>query len=493
MQNLFSRLFKPYNEEAPKKALYFFNTYSREKELFKPIKPGEVRMYNCGPTVYNYPHIGNFRSFIFADVLRRVLEYNDYEVKQVMNITDVGHLTSDADEGEDKLEKRAREVGSSVKDIVRKSTKVFFDNLKSLNAKWSQTEFPKATDYINEQIAFVKTLEEKGYTYEISDGIYFDTSKFINYGKLGNVDIEGLREGARVPENPEKLNQTDFALWKFSRPNENRQQEWKSPWGVGFPGWHLECSAMALKLLGRKLDIHTGGIDHIPTHHNNEIAQTESVTGEKFVRYWLHNEFIMIDGKRISKSLGNSIYIRDLKKRGISPLAYRYWLMTSHYRSKINFTWSALDGAKTALFRLHRFFIEDLGRKNGNVLQAYQVKFHEYINDDLDTPRAVSLLHDIMGDETVSNEDKRATFLNFDLVLGIGFGESDKQLVENLSGEKQITLDEATKKVQKLLEMRNRAREDKNWVEADRIRDEISSMGYKIVDDRKGPKLVKGK
>lgn len=491
MKNPFQRFVKLFSFDAPGKPLYFFNTYSKEKELFEPLERGVVRMYNCGPTVYNYPHIGNFRSFVFADVLRRVLEYNGFEVKQVMNITDVGHLTSDADEGEDKLEKRAQDAGRSVKDIVKESTKVFFDDLKKLNAKGSHTLFPKATDYINEQIAFIKALEEKGYTYKTSDGIYFDTSKFANYGKLGNIDIEGLKEGARVTENPEKLNPTDFALWKFSRPNENRQQEWESQWGIGFPGWHLECSAMALKHLGRKLDIHTGGIDHIPTHHNNEIAQTESVTGEKFVKYWLHNAFITIEGQKIAKSLGNVIYIRNLQERGISPLAYRYWLLTSHYRSPINFTWKALKGAQIALFRLHRFFVENLGKKEGSVIENYQKRFHEYINDDLDTPRALALLHDIMNDEVLDSKDKRATFLNFDRVLGIGFGESDKQLVENLSGEKRIAVDETTKQVQRLLEMREEARRNKNWMEADRIRDEIVVKGYKIVDSENGPTLVK--
>lgn len=330
------KILKPGKSSAPNRPIYLYNTLTKEKTEFTPLVPQKVRMYNCGPTVYNYAHIGNLRAFVFADTLRRVFEYNGYDIKQVMNLTDVGHLVSDEDEGEDKVEKRAKEESKKVSEIVDVVTKVFFDDLKKLDAYHKDTNFPKASDYIKEQIAFIESLSEKGYTYSTSDGVYFDTSKFKDYGKLGNIDIEGLKEGVRVETNKEKLNPTDFALWKFSRPDEKRQQEWESPWGVGFPGWHIECSALIMKHLGKQIDVHTGGIDHIPTHHNNEIAQTESITGTPLANNWLHSAHITVEGRKISKSLGNSILLRNIIDRGISPLAYRYWLLTVHYASQAN-------------------------------------------------------------------------------------------------------------------------------------------------------------
>lgn len=490
----FPSLFKrnaPASNTPESLPLYFHNTLTQKKDVFISIVPHKVRMYNCGPTVYDHPHIGNIRSFVFADTLRRILEYNGYDVKQVMNVTDVGHLTSDADEGEDKIEKRAKEAGQNVKDIVQTATDAFFIDLEKLNAKSTKTEYPRASAHIPEQIAFVKTLEEKGYTYTTDDGIYFDTSKFRTYGKLGNVDISGLKEGARVKQNIQKHNPTDFALWKFSPKSQKREQEWNSPWGVGFPGWHLECSAMAMKYLGKRLDIHTGGIDHIPIHHNNEIAQTESVTGDTFVNYWMHVAFITIEGRKISKSLGNTIHLRNIVDRGIPALAYRYWLLTSNYATPVNFTWEALEAAKEGFFKLHRFFVEKLGSKSGTPIESYQKRFHAFINDNVDTPQTIALLHELMKDTKHTKPDIRATFLDFDRVLGLGFKESNKKLLENLSGETKLSVDEVPKDIMELIGKRNEARQNKDFTKADELRGEIEAKGYHLVDTDTGTNVVK--
>jgi len=493
---LFDKLFAKRREESAV-PLLLFNTLSKKKELFQPIKGGPVRMYNCGPTVYDQQHIGNLRPPVFADTVKRTLLYNGYTVRQVMNITDVGHLTSDADEGEDKLEKRAREEGKKARDIAKYVTKLFLEDLEQLNIRTKSVTFTKATDYIGEQIALVKALEEKGYTYKINDGIYFDTSHFPTYGKLGDINIEKLREGARVKTNPQKRNLADFALWKFSSPAGGkegaRQQEWDSPWGTGFPGWHLECTAMIFAELGRQIDIHTGGIDHIPVHHNNEIAQAEAATGRApYVKYWLHNAFITIEGQKIAKSLGNTIYLRNLIDRGFNPLAYRYWLLTANYRSPVNFTWEALEGAQTALIRLHQYFIEKLGEKNGSVLNEYRSRFQKAINDDIDTPKAISVLWELVRDEEVARDDKRATLVNFDKVLGIGLLEGSKRLKEMLrDADKRLAVTEAPDEVQQLLDEREAARKEKEWARADELREKIESQGYKIDDTDEGPKLRK--
>jgi len=340
--------------------MHLYNTLTRSKELFRPLKEGEVFMYHCGPTVYNYAHLGNLRAYVFADILRRVFSFNNYAVKQVINITDVGHLTSDEDEGEDKLEAGARREGKSAQEIAEFYTGAFLEDMSALNIDTRATLFPKATEHIAEQIDLIKTLEKKGATYRTSDGVYFDTSACKQYGELAHLDIAGLKEGARVLKNPEKRNATDFALWKFSKPEEKRQQEWESPWGLGFPGWHLECSAMSMKYLGPHFDIHTGGIDHIPVHHTNEIAQSETATGEKFVNYWMHAGFVNIEGAKMAKSEENFITLKTLTEKGFSPLAYRYWLLTADYKKTINFTWEALEGAETAFRKLQRVFVEEL-------------------------------------------------------------------------------------------------------------------------------------
>ena len=472
------------------------NTLTNKKDEFIPRKDGVITMYNCGPTVYNYAHIGNLRAYVFADILKRMFAYNDYEIKQVINITDVGHLTSDADEGEDKIESGAKREGVKVQKIIKQYTDAFMNDIISLNIDIAEIEFPKATEHIPEQIAFIQTLDEKGYTYKTSDGIYFDTSLRKDYGKLGNINTKGLEEGARIEKNKEKKNSADFALWKFSPPTggpkQQREQEWDSPWGVGFPGWHIECSAMSRKLLGNQIDVHTGGVDHIPVHHNNEIAQTESVTGKQFVNYWMHNEFITIDGQKIAKSVGNTIYLKSIIDKSFSPLSLRYWFLTAHYRTQSNFTWEALEGAQTTLFKLHKHFVEEYGAKDGEVNKEYENKFHDFINDDLDIPKSIALMWDLVKDESVPKEDKRSTLLEFDKVLGLGLDHSDKKLVTLLSGRgDKLEIGKLPKAIKAIVDEREEARENKDFKKADELRDKLQQKGYEIEDKEDGPDITK--
>ncbi len=481
-------------EAAP--PVYFHNTLSGTTEEFTPLLPGRVRMYNCGPTVYDYQHLGNMRPYVFADVLRRVLESSGFRVKQVINITDVGHLTGDnlgdADTGEDKVEKRAREEGERVSSIVSRVVNAYFEDLDRLLVERRHLTFAKATDHIREQIALIRTLEEKGYTYTIADGVYFDTAKFPGYGKLGKIPLQGLREGARVEENKEKRHPTDFALWKFSPKDVERQQEWDSPWGVGFPGWHIECSAMAMTLLGNQIDIHTGGIDHIPIHHNNEIAQSEAASGKTFARFWLHNAFITVEGRKISKSLGNVIYLRHLIERGFSPIAYRLWLLGAHYRSPINFTWEALESSHTALVRLHRFFVEELPARTGSPIPDFSERFMRAVRNDLNTPEALSILWELVHAKGHEPSDVRATLLQFDAVLGLGLSTASAKLLRILAGkEHRLVVAEAPGDVQKLVASREVARGEKNFAEADRLREQIAKQGFIIEDTPEGPRLHK--
>lgn len=479
--------------------IFLQNTLSNKKEEFVSRKENIVTMYNCGPTVYDYAHIGNLRAYVFADILKRMFLYHKYEVKQVINITDVGHLTSDADEGEDKIEDAVKREGLKVNKIIKLYTDAFLNDLQKLNIDTNKILFPKATEHIQEQIVFIQTLEEKGYTYKISDGIYFDTALLPDYGKLGNINIEGQKVGVRIKENKEKKNPTDFALWKFSQSDntndkieKKREQEWDSPWGVGFPGWHIECSAMSMKHLGRQIDVHTGGIDHIPVHHNNEIAQTESITGKQFVNYWIHNEHITIDGQKISKSIGNTIYLRNIIDRGLSPLSLRYWFLTSHYRTRSNFTWEALESSQTALFKLHKHFVEDCGAKDGIVNTIYENKFHTYINDDLNTPKAIALMWDLIKDENVSKKDKRSTLLVFDKVFGLELDKSNKKLVSLLSGKgEKLEIGSLPKNIKEIVEEREKARKEKDFKKADKLREELKEKGYELNDKETGTELRK--
>jgi cysteinyl-tRNA synthetase len=457
--------------------LYLYNTLTRKKEIFKPINPPFVGIYTCGPTVYNYAHIGNLRTYIFEDILKRVLLYNGYKVKHVMNITDVGHLTSDADEGEDKIELEAKRERKNAWQIAEFYTTAFKSDIKKLNILEPDI-WCKATEHIDDFIALIKVLEEKGYTYRTSDGIYFDTSKLPDYGKLAGQDIEEMLPGARIEYNPEKKNPSDFALWKFSPKNVKRQMEWDSPWGVGFPGWHIECSAMSTKYLGQPFDIHCGGVDHIKIHHTNEIAQSEAAYGKPMANYWLHGEFLVLGEKRMGKSEGNFITLSVLEEKGYNPLAYRYFCFTAHYRSPLKFTWSAIDSAQRALNRLYEN-IKKYPREDVEFHKEYEEKFHLAINDDLDMPKAISIVWELIRDDTITPEVKRATLIQFDKVLGL-----------SLDNPPEIKID-VPEEIWNLLEEREIARKEKNWERADKIREEIKNRGYIIEDTPQGPRIKK--
>ena len=455
-----------------------YNTLSRSKEAFEPLKAGHVGIYNCGPTVYDYAHIGNLRAYIFADTLRRVFEYNSFKVKQVVNITDVGHLTSDADLGEDKMSKALKREGKpmtleAMRDIGTEYRDAFIDDLRSLNVEMPE-ELPRASDHIQDDIDLIKDLEAKGFAYKISEGVCFDISKFPSYGKLGNIKLDSLKEGARVEVNSEKRDPADFLLWKF-----DPKLGWESPWGRGFPGWHIECSAMSRKYLGQPFDIHTGGIDHIPVHHNNEIAQSEAAYGKPLADYWMHSAYLTIEGSKIAKSAGNSIILKTLVDESISPLAYRYWLLTAHYRSPVNFTYEAVRAAQNGLIRL----MAAVGAypSGGKAILAYKERFQALINDDLDTPQAVALAWELLKDSNASDSDKKATLIDFDRVFGLKLDSVPVLKEEAIPAE-----------VSALAEAREEARKAKNWKKADALRIEIESRGFEVLDSADGFK-VKGK
>ena len=453
------------------------NTLTGQKEEFKPILGDEVKIYSCGPTAYDYAHIGNMRAYIFSDMLKRTLLYNKYRVRHIMNITDVGHLTGDRDMGRDKMEISAQEQNKTAWEIASYYTDAFLNDIKELNIILPD-KLPKATDHIKEMIALIEVLEKKDFTYKTSDGIYFDTSKLTDYGKLAKLDTEGLQEGARVEINKDKKNPTDFALWKFSPTDQKRQMEWKSPWGIGFPGWHIECSAMSTKYLGQPFDIHTGGIDHIPVHHTNEIAQSEAAYGKPLANFWLHSEFVMIDEGRMGKSEGNLITLQALKNKGCSPLAYRYFVLGAHYRSKLNFTFAAIDGAQNALSNLYSTISEYQEPKIG--CAEFERQFLEAINDDLDTPRALAILWDMVRSD-YPGEAKLESLFEFDKILGLSLKETWEELRRPLPDD-----------VQKLVHDREQERQNNSWEKADELRKEIESAGFEIKDTDKGP-LVKRK
>jgi cysteinyl-tRNA synthetase len=451
--------------------LKFYNTLTRRKELFKPIEDKTVGIYTCGPTVYLYQHIGNLRSYIFADTLKRVLLYDGYKVKHVMNVTDVGHLTSDADTGEDKVEKAAQKEHKTAKEITKYYWKIFRQDFKKLNII-EPNVWPKASDHIKEQIDLIKKLEKKGYTYKTSDGIYFDTSKFKNYGELAQLKKQKLKPGKRV-DLGEKKNITDFALWKFSGKPGLRQQEWNSPWGIGFPGWHLECSAMSMKYLGEHFDIHTGGIDHIQIHHTNEIAQSEATTSKKFVNYWLHGEFLNFKGEKISKSKGGLYTISELEEKGFSSLAYRYLLLTAHYRSPLEFSLESLKKAQEGYERLKNIIGEIKDDKKIN--KKYLEDFEKAINDDLDMPKAISVLWKMLRDKNAPGKIK--TIQEMDKVFGLDLLKKEKI--------------EIPKEIKKLVAEREKARKQKNFQKSDQLRAKIKSLGYWVEDTADGPKVKK--
>jgi cysteinyl-tRNA synthetase len=451
-----------------------YNTATRQKEELKTIKENEVGMYSCGPTVYSSPHIGNMYAYICWDVLVRTLKYLGYEVHNVINITDVGHLTSDADSGEDKMEKGSKKEGMTVWEIAKKYENEFLENLKELNIElpW---KMPRATDHIKEQIDLIKKIEENGFTYQISDGIYFDTSKFAGYGKFANLNLDKIREGARVEVNEEKKNPTDFALWKFSPSTSSglpkRQMEWDSPWGVGFPGWHIECTAMSTKYLGELFDIHTGGEDHIPVHHTNEIAQGYGAFGRMTANYWMHNAFITFGGEKISKSSGGLYTVMDLKEMGFSPLAYRYMTLGSNYRKGIEFSIEGLKTAEITLNKLKSYKTNEFGTIN----KQYKDEFISKISDDLAMPEALAVVWKMLRSDLPAG-DKWTTLLDFDQVLGL-----------NLSKEDEI--EEIPEEVLVLVEKRKKAREEKNWSESDRLREVIKENGYLVEDSQNSCKI----
>ncbi len=458
-------------------ALRLFDTYTRSLREFKPLQLPEVRLYTCGPTVYDYAHIGNLRTYIFEDILRRVLEFNNYPVRHVMNITDVGHLTSDADTGEDKMEKGSRRTGMTAWQLAEFYAQAFKQDLQRLNIQ-EPTLWCKATDHIAEQIAFIQCIEANGYTYRTFDGIYFDTSRLPNYGYMARLNIEGLQAGARV-EMGEKRNSTDFALWKFSSPGERRQMEWSSPWGVGFPGWHIECSTMSAEYLGTFFDIHCGGEDHIAVHHTNEIAQTEACHGTRLANFWMHGYFLQLDEQKMAKSTGGFLRLQTLLDRGYDPLAYRMFALSAHYRAKLNFTWESLDGAATALNRL-RTAIYEWGSPGdgpaGQVDTGYAQRFLEQVNDDLNMPRAMALVWDLVKSD-LAPAVKRATVLYFDRVLGLSLAEW-KPVAEALPPE-----------VLALVSQRQQARKEKRYKDADALRMQVSAAGFEIEDTPQGPRV----
>ncbi len=466
--------------------IFFYNSASGTKEEFTAEKPGIATMYSCGPTVYDHIHIGNLRAYLLPDLVKRVLMYNGYEVRHVINFTDFGHLSDDGDEGEDKMMKALRREGKPITlSAMREVAETYMESFKEDNVAFRNippTWYTPASDYVSEQIRLIQTLYEKGYAYETSDGVYFDISKFPAYGILGNVNVAELAHGARVSVNKEKRNPADFALWKKGLLG------WESQWGKGFPGWHIECTAMAFAKLGKHLDIHTGGEDLKYTHHNGEIAQAEAVTGKPYVSYWLHNAHLKINDTKIAKSLGNGIRLQNLIDEGYSPLTYRYWLLQGHYRSPMNFTFEALDASKQALFRLKRFIVEECKNAEGTVHEGYREKFHTAMNDDLDTPKAIALMWEIVKDPALSPGEKVATLKEIDSILDVGLSDDVSDVVRELG---IVGKDEVPAEVQDLIAQREIARATHNWNESDRLREAINLKGYVVEDTPQGQKISK--
>lgn len=454
--------------------LALYDTWSRTVRSFTPIHDDHVGMYCCGPTVYDHAHIGNLRTYVFEDILRRVLIRNGYEVRHVVNITDVGHLTSDADEGEDKMEKGSRRTGESAYAIAQRYTEAFVADWHALNLLEPMV-WCRATDHIAEQIAFIGELDRSGYVYRTSDGLYFDTSKQDDYGYLARLDRAGLQPGKRVALGAKK-NITDFALWKFSPEGVERQMEWDSPWGRGFPGWHIECSAMSAKYLGIWFDIHCGGEDHIAVHHSNEIAQTQAAHGTRLANFWIHGHFLTLNADiKMSKSSGDFVRLQTLRSRNIDPLAYRYLCMTAHYRSKLHFSWAALGAAQTALNRLRHLYSG--WTDGGRVDSDFAERFNAELNDDLNLPRALAVLWELVKSDLPSATLK-ATVDSFDLVLGLGLRDWAP------------VASDIPESIRVLLGERAQAREAKNWEKADEIRKMLSTRGWRVEDGNDGQRLT---
>lgn len=458
--------------------LRLYNTLTRKKEIFTPRRGKTVGLYTCGPTVYHYAHIGNLRTYVFEDILKRTLLANGYRVKHVMNITDVGHLTDDADRGEDKMELGARREGKTAREIADFYTAAFKEDLNLLNILPPDI-WCKATDHIKEQITLVQMLAKKGYTYETSDGIYFDTTKLSDYGKLAQLKKQKLKAGARVALG-EKKNPHDFALWKFTAPGETRQMEWEAFGKKGFPGWHVECSAMSMKYLGPQFDIHCGGIDHVPVHHTNEIAQSEAATGKKpWVTYWLHGEFLVFNDEKMAKSGKNFITLTALKDRGISPIAYRYFLLQTHYRKPLTFSCDALAAAQIGLERLYKTILNwgDIRPRIG--CAEFEATFMDALNDDLNTPKAIAVVSKLLKSDYPPHA-KKASLMRFEEILGL-------RLADPPAKETTAIPDD----VQTLVTKREAARAQKDWAASDRLREEIAARGFQVEDTAADPRITK--
>lgn len=465
-------------KEAPAQLeLFLTNTLSGKKELFTPFKPNTATLYSCGPTVYDRASIGNLRAYVFSDTLARALSFAGYRVERVINITDVGHLVADADQGEDKMALGAAREQKTPEEIAEHYTTLFLNDIRALNIDADDITFPRATAYIREQIAMVENLEIQGFAYKAADGIYFDTAKFHGYGKLGGINVESLQAGARVEVVDGKRSPHDFALWRFAK--EGDLQKWDSPWGKGNPGWHIECSAMSRALLGAEIDIHTGGIDHIAVHHNNEIAQSEAITQKPFVHYWMHAAFLTMQGEKISKSLGNVVYLSDVVEHGYHSLALRYFFLQAHYRTQIAFSWDALAGAAEALNRLWRIAKDTRQSAKGVAVKSEaSEEFTSLITDDLGTPQAIGYLWHALRDNSLSAEQKLGLLEAADALLGLSL--SHPPLADT------CTIEELPKAVRLLASEREIARKNKDFREADRLRDEILNRGYRVDDKPEG-------
>ena len=463
--------------------LRLYNTLTKSKDEFIPIEKGKVSMYSCGPTVYSYASIGNFRAYIFADTLKRVLNYNGYEVKSVMNITDVGHLTSDADTGEDKMEKAAKKEGKDPYEIANFYTNFFFQDFDKLQLKRPSIT-TKATDNIPQMLEMVKEIMAHGYAYETSKGIYFDVSKLDEYPVLSNNKVENLEAGARIEVDPEKRNPYDFAIW-IKAPKDH-MMKWDSPWGLSYPGWHMECSAMGRRFLGEHFDIHTGGIDHIPVHHENEIAQDKGAFGHNPAHFWMHCEFLLIDGGKMSKSLQNVYTLDQLQEKGITPLGYKMFCYTSHYRNKLNFTFESAYASEIALERLYELYLK---HQEGNceiedsIIQQYENTFLDAVNDDLNLPEAMGIVWKA-AKETKKSKQIANLLLKFDQILGLDLQNAEKYL-------KQIHSEIIPVEILELLNQRTEARKNKDWQKSDELRDLIISKGYSIKDNKDGTTIQK--
>lgn len=456
-----------------------YNTFTKKVEPFSPLSSTAVGLYTCGPTVYDYQHIGNYRTFLFEDVLKRVLLAQGYKVTHVMNITDVGHLVSDADEGEDKLEKGARREGKTAWEVAEFYTAAFKQDLKLLHIL-KPTKLVRATDHIPEQIDLIRKLETKGLTYIIADGVYMDTSQVPDYGKLVNLKMEGLKAGARVDMVKGKKHPTDFALWKFSPSGKKRDMEWESPWGQGFPGWHLECSAMSMKYLGETFDIHCGGVDHAPLHHTNEIAQSEMATGKPLAQVWCHGEFLLMGKDKMAKSAGTFVTLKQLVDHDVSPLGFRYFTYTAHYRSKLQFSWTAIQAAEAAYRRLLELAADWSQPKVG--CAEFERKFSEAVLGDLNMPQALAIVWKLVKSDYPGSA-KLQSLLKFDQILGLDIEQQAKKI--------RVERKKIPRSILRLVAERDAARSEKQFAEADELRDKILSAGYEVMDTPEGTRLTK--